>query len=93
MGNVARSFKAGTELHEKADDDAALEDATLEVDTLELFDETVVVGAEDVPPPPHEHKIKIGNNKHTINIFFIYFPSSSFFDELFFTTPLYQVAQ
>jgi hypothetical protein len=84
MGKLANSFRAGTELQEKADDDASLEDATLEVDTLELFDETVVVGAEDdPPPPPHEHKIKIGKDKHTINIFFIVFPLPSFLNNYF----------
>ena len=83
-GKLAKSFRAGTELQEKADDDASLEDATLEVDMLELFDETVVVGTEDVPPPPpHEHKIKIGNDKHTINIFFMVFPFSSFLNNYF----------
>lgn len=86
MGKLAKSLRAGTELQEKSDDDALLEDATLEVDTLELFDETVVVGVEDVPPPPpppHEHKIKSGSDKHTINTFFIFFPLPSFFNNYF----------
>ncbi len=47
IGKLARSLRAGSELQENAEDDALLEDAILEMDSLELRDEIVFVGAED----------------------------------------------
>lgn len=94
MGKLAKSLRAGTELQEKDDEDALLEDARLDVDVLELIEATVLVGAEDdPPPPPHEHKIKSGSDEHTINAFFIIFPLPSFLNNYFFKTPFHTVAK